>query len=95
MNQNPQTTDEKLDVIIDHLARMDRRDRIRTWGHFVHSLIALIPIIIFVWSTWYFATHATEIMGAIAEQSAKAASKYTQEQSGNMLEQLKNMIPKK
>ncbi len=89
------STDEKLDAILEHLARMDRRDRLRTWGAFARSLIALIPIAIFVWSTWYFATHATEIMAAIAEQSAKAASKYTQEQSGAMMEQLRNLVPKR
>ena len=70
MNTAPKelTTDDRLDLILLHLERMDRRDRLRTIGGFFKTLITFIPIIILVWSTWYFVAHMDEIMKKFAEQ---------------------------
>jgi hypothetical protein len=68
----------QLDVLISHLARMDRRDRLRTFGGFIRGLLGLIPLILLLLSTWYFYKHSAEIMQQVTEQSAKAAAKYTQ-----------------
>ena len=69
--KKPASTNDKLDVIIDYLHRMERRDRIRLTGGTLRSLIALIPIIIVVGSTWYFYLHSNEILTQIIEQSSK------------------------
>lgn len=84
--------EQRLDAILFHLQRMDRRDRLRTWGGFLRSLIALVPLLLFLWSSWYFYEHANEIISKIAEESAKQAAKYTQDQSAALLQQF---LPKK
>ncbi len=85
----------KLDAMLHHLERMDRRDRLRTWGGFARGLFGLIPLAFFVVSAWYVTTHGDEIIRKVSEESAKAASKYAQEQSASFMEQFQNLIPKK
>ncbi len=80
--------DDKLDIIIAYLDRMDRRDRARTWGGFVKFLVSLIPIIILVWSTWYFFAHSDEILSKVTEQAARQAASITQSGSQGISEQL-------
>ncbi len=57
-----QTTDDKLDIIIKYLHRIDRRDRIRMWSGTVHSLLTIIPLVLTILSLWYFYTHSSEVM---------------------------------
>lgn len=71
------TTDEKLDVIVEHLGRMDRRDRLRTWGGFIRAMLGFIPLLIFVASAWYFYNHSEDILKKITEQAAEQALKMT------------------
>jgi hypothetical protein len=85
----------KLDQMILHLERMDSRDRLRTWGGFFRGLISLIPIILLVWSAWYFYQHGAELMQQIAEESAKQAAKYTQQQSQDLLQRVQGMMPQR
>lgn len=63
---------EKLDAILAHIERMDKRDRLRTIGGFFRSIIGLIPIIIIVWSTWYFIAHRDDFLKQVIDMSAKA-----------------------
>lgn len=93
----PETIESKLDKIILHLEKIDKRDRLRMIGGFFRFLITLIPILVLLGSGWYFAQHSAEIMKMIAEQAASAASKYTQDQSQGVLDQLmkKVTVPKK
>lgn len=86
----PKTVEEKLDVMIMHLERMDRRDKMRMWGSFFHSLMTIIPMLFFVWSTWYLYAHFDDIMGTMLEQSAKSAAAATGQGYEDILEQLKN-----
>lgn len=69
--------DEKVDVIIAHLERLDRRDRLRMWGGTVRSVIALIPMLFFLWSAWYLYAHGTEIFDLMLQQSARSAATST------------------
>ena len=85
----PKTVEEKLDVMIMHLERMDRRDKLRMWGSFFHSLMTIIPMLFFVWSTWYLYVHFEEIMGTMMQQSAKSAAAATGQSYDVILEQLK------
>ena len=67
---------------------MDARDKMRMWGGFVRSIIALIPIIFFIWSAWYIYEHGDELMKMIANQAASSAAEYTRDQGQSMVEQM-------
>lgn len=90
------TVEAKLDEMITILNAMNARDRLRTWGGFVRGIVALIPLIIFVWSAWYFMEHGEELMKMIANQAASSAAEYTKSQGQSMVDQLLNeYAPKK
>lgn len=72
--ENPESIEEKMDLILIYLHRLDKRDRLRTWGGFLKGLLALIPIIILLWSTWYFIAHKDEIFKEITNQAAQSAA---------------------
>jgi hypothetical protein len=88
--QLPSTSsvEEKLDIIAEHLRRMDQRDKLRLWGGTVRSLIAIVPVLVFLWSIWYFANNADEIMKKIADEAASSAAKYSQQQGQGVLDEL-------
>lgn len=69
--------------IRDHLARMDRRDRLRTVGGFFRSLLGLIPLFFVIYGAWYLYAHGQDVIGMIAEEAAKKASEATQGQFEN------------
>ena len=64
------TAEEKLDLIAYYLERMDRRDRARVWGGYLHTLLTIVPMVFFVWSTWYLYAHFEDIMGAMMRSLA-------------------------
>lgn len=85
----PQTVEEKMDVIIAHLERLDARDRLRMWGSVLHSLIAVIPMLLFLWSIWYFYAHGAELMELMMRVSAQSAAQSTSQGYQDVLDQLK------
>ncbi|MBP9774145.1 MAG: hypothetical protein KBD00_06015 [Candidatus Peribacteraceae bacterium] len=87
----PDTTniEQKLDAILEYMQRMDRRDKWRMIGGFIRSLIAIIPIIIVIWSSYYFAMHWEEIMKNITEMSVAAAKQSAQGTSDSMIDSIK------
>lgn len=57
-----QSVEQKLDVIIRYLHLMNRRDKWRTiWGTF-HGFLVFIPMLLTLFSLWYFYTHSAELM---------------------------------
>jgi hypothetical protein len=82
------TVEEKLDVIIAHLEALDRRDKLRTTGAFIRSILAIIPLLIFLWSAWYAVNHAQELMQQITTAAATAAAEATKSGSKSMLDDL-------
>src|SRR3989344_2030881 len=84
------STDDKLDVIVEYLHRLDRRDRLRTWGSFFKGILGLIPIIAFVWGSWYFYEHGDEIMEKIAKVAAEQAAEATKSGTENFIKQFQN-----
>lgn len=90
------SVESQLDEILVHLRKMDKRDRMRTWGGFVRSLIALIPLLFVVWSAWYFMGHWSEIMKQVADQAASSAAEYTKKQSQGMFDKFMDQysVPK-
>ena len=95
--KSPETVEAKLDQIVFHLERMDKRDRLRTLGGFIRGMISIIPIAFLLWSAWYFANHGADFMRMISDQAAKSAAAYTKNQSNGLLDQLMKQysIPKK
>ncbi len=88
------SVEAKMEEILVHLRRMDSRDRLRTWGGFVRGIIALIPLILLLWSAWYFVEHGAELMKMIADTAASSAAEYTKSQGSGMYEQFLNQYSK-
>lgn len=91
MDTKPQTTvDEKLEEILVHMRKMDKRDRLRLWGGFLRSMISLGSLIFFFWSGWYFIKHGPELMKQIADTAASSAAEYTKSQGQSVVDQMMN-----
>ncbi len=82
-----------LKDILLHLERMDKRDKLRTWGGFVRSMIAMIPLILTVWGIWYFYANMDKILSDITEQAARKAAEYSKSSSEKFLEDIKGLVP--
>jgi len=76
-----QTVEEKLDVIIKYLHRIDKRDRIRMWSGTIHSLMTLIPLVLTLLSLWYFYTHSAELMSGMLKGMIPGGNGGTDQQS--------------
>ena len=76
LKAQPKNLEEKLDAIVLHLEHLDRRDRIRTIGGVFRGILALIPLVLLLWSSWYFAENSDEIMKKISDAAASSAAKY-------------------
>ncbi len=63
-----QTVEDKLDEIILYLHRMERRDRARMIGSYIHGMIWLASILLLFWSTWYFIVHMPEMIEQMTNQ---------------------------
>lgn len=79
---------DKLDIIIMHLERMDKRDRIRMVGSTLKGLISLIPVLAFIWGAWYFYENGDAIMTDIARKAAEQAAAVTKQGTQGILEQI-------
>lgn len=75
--------------MIWHLERMDRRDKMRMWGGALHSLLTIVPIVFFAWSTWYLYAHFDEIMSQMMRQSAQSAAEATGQSYDDVLKQIR------
>lgn len=85
----PDTSVEaQLSEILEHLRRMDARDKLRTWGGFIRGIIAIVPLILLLWSAWYFVEHGAEMMKMIADTAASSAAEYTKGQGQSMVDEL-------
>ncbi|MSR67796.1 hypothetical protein EXS65_03165 [Candidatus Peribacteria bacterium] len=94
----PQTLEQKLDRIVLHLERLDKRDKMRTIGGGIRFFVNLIPLALFLGGGWYFINHTEEFMKMIADQAASSAAEYTKNQTkGGIFDQLMKQVtvPKK
>ena len=64
----------QLQTIVDAMESMNRRDRLRTVGGFFRSIISLIPVLLVIWSAWYFYLHGDELMKKLIDQTTSAAA---------------------
>lgn len=79
-----------LDEIARSLHRMDRRDRLRTYGAMVHTVLAFLPTIFFLWSAWYVYAHGTELLKMVAGETAKQAAQYSDQKMDSFMDSLTN-----
>lgn len=90
VDTSPETSiEEKLDQILVYLHHMDRRDRLRTIGGFVKGMLALIPLVLLLWSTWYFIEHGPELMSEITKQAVQQSAEYSR---GSLMEQFEQYM---
>jgi hypothetical protein len=82
----------KLDLIAHYLQNMDQRDRIRTIGGTIRSLIMLIPTIIVILSTWYIYEHSEEIMQRITEATVNQALSASGDTSQGVIERMREVF---
>lgn len=81
--------EEKLDLLVLYLHKMNKRDRLRTIGGFFRGIFTLIPVAVLVWSAWYFYAHGTEFMKEITAEAVRQSAAYSQ---GSMMEQLQQYM---
>jgi len=61
-----QSIDKKLETIIFHLERLDKRDRWRTiWGS-IHGAITIIPVLFTLVVLWFLYTHGQQLIQLFA-----------------------------
>ncbi len=83
----PQTLEQKLDTVILHLERLDKRDKMRTIGSSIRFFVNLIPLVLFLFGGWYFVNHSAEFLKIIFDQAAESTASYTKEQGTNFFDQ--------
>ncbi|PIR53342.1 hypothetical protein COU76_01800 [Candidatus Peregrinibacteria bacterium CG10_big_fil_rev_8_21_14_0_10_49_10] len=87
------TVEDRLDIIIAHLQRMDKRDRLRTIGGFIKGVLGLIPLILMLASVWFVYVHGDELLKKIAQQAAEQAASFTQNSAGDLMQRINVMFP--
>lgn len=91
MSQSPkQPPQDKLDTIIHYLEQMNRRDRLRTYGGLVRSILGFIPLVLLLGSLWYVYAHTEEFLRTISQEAARAAAEYSN--GGEFMKNLQNMM---
>ena len=67
-------TNERLDLIVDYLDKMNRRDRWRTMGGALKGAISIASFVILIWSGVYFALHGQEMIKQITDATVGSLS---------------------
>lgn len=67
-------TNERLDLIVDYLDKMNRRDRWRTMGGALKGAISIASFVILIWSGVYFALHGQEFIKQITDATLSSLS---------------------
>lgn len=62
------STEELLELVLAHMQNMDRRDYWRTVGGFFQGFFTMIPMLLFLVSTWYLYAYRDTILQNITEQ---------------------------
>jgi|SRR3989338_2610755 len=91
---NEYMTNTQLNEILELLRRMDKRDRLRTWGGFFRSILHLIPLILIIWSTWYAFAHWDELLKEISKAAAEQSAAVMQNQGGDFSKQMQEQLQK-
>jgi len=81
------TTDDKLDIIISHLQRFEKREKLRMWGSFVRNVISLIPVLIFIAATWYTVKYGDVLLQKITSMAAEQAGRVAAQNANGLIDQ--------
>lgn len=97
--QSSKTIEQQLSEILEHLRRMDKRDRLRTWGAFFRSILHLLPVAILLWSVWFTVYHWDDVLQQITKAAAEQSELLMKQGSGDiesgLQKQLEKWMPKK
>lgn len=88
------TVEDRLDIIIEHLRRMDKRDRLRMIGGFFKGILGLIPIAVMLASIWYVFVHGDELLQKITQQAAQQAASFAEGSAGKLMDQINLVLPR-
>lgn len=86
------TGDEKLEQILYHLERLDRRDQWRTYGALIHTIMSFIPMLLLLGSLWYLYHNADRLLQQVASQAARQAAAAATQQGGDWMKQFQQMM---
>ncbi|PIQ75947.1 hypothetical protein COU78_03200 [Candidatus Peregrinibacteria bacterium CG10_big_fil_rev_8_21_14_0_10_49_24] len=89
----PLTTDDRIDMIVEYLRRMDKRDKLRTWGGFFRGILGLIPLVLMLVSVWYIYEHGDELLKKITQQAAQEAAAMTSNSAQDLMKQIELVFP--
>lgn len=65
------TTEELLELILAHMQRMDKRDRMRTIAAGFRSGVVLLFWVFAFWSSWYLYAHSAELIKGITDAATQ------------------------
>lgn len=93
----PQSMEDKMDIIIAHLQKMDRRDRTRMIASYFRTMIWLGSVLFFVWSTWYLIAKGPELMTEMTKMMMQQSigiggSSSDQESGGGFMQMLEEYM---
>ncbi|MBM3227835.1 hypothetical protein FJZ27_03165 [Candidatus Peribacteria bacterium] len=78
------STEQRLDQIVSILERMNKRDKLRTWGGFVRGILHLIPIVILIGSVWFTYAHWDEVLTQITKAAAEQSAAMMRQSAGEL-----------
>ena len=81
------STEELLEMVLYYIQRMEKRDKWRTIGGTIRSLIMFIPVILLLGSSWYFYEHSDEVIKSITKSMTEQMTSFmpTSEQIQEMM----------
>ena len=92
------STEELLELILVHMQNMDKRDHWRTIGGFFRGLLSLVPVLLFLASTWYVYAYRDTLLEnmtkEITTQMAKVLPQTNIVDSSSVMKQLEGIMRK-
>ena len=89
------STEELLELVLVHMQNMDRRDYWRTIGGFFKGVLTLIPMVLFLVSTWYIYAYRDTILQQITSQvTSQMQSMMPTIPDSNFMDRLQPYLPK-
>lgn len=79
--------EEKMDLILEYLHRIDRRERWKVIGGTIRSIIGLLPVLIVLWFAWYLQWHGKELLQTLSTSMAKNMSIFTENNTNRLLQE--------
>jgi len=85
--------EQTLDLMLECLQRMDRRDRFRTISSTIHTVLSLIPLLIVLGSFWYVYQYGEVLLKRIAQAAAEQAANYSSGSLDDLMKQFDKYLP--